>query len=69
MDRRRLLLISPSLGLAFLCRLVSWDLHEQVNLLVGYSHFFAGAFFRTNPSPPPYGGDADFFYTQLTLRF
>jgi len=39
----------------------------RLGLLLGYSHFFSGRFYDT--SKVPYRGDADFFYTQLTLDF
>ena len=42
-------------------------LTPRMSLLLGYSHFFAGEFYRT--SPVPYDGDADFVYTQITLNF
>jgi len=41
---------------------------ERTELTFGYSHFFAGDFIeRTNPAGV--SGDADFFYTQATVRF
>jgi len=40
----------------------------RVNLLFGYSHFFAGDFYATTPGVP-YNGDADFFYTQFHVNF
>lgn len=46
-----------------------WAISPRQNLLLGYSHFFSGDFYSTNPSPPVYDGDADFFYTQYSLRF
>jgi len=49
--------------------LLQWTIRPRAELGFGYSRFFAGAFFRTNPSPAPYQDDADFFYTQLSLRF
>jgi hypothetical protein len=39
----------------------------RLSALLGYSHFFSGKFYRS--SPVPYGGDANFFYTQVTLDF
>lgn len=39
----------------------------RLGVLLGYSHFFSGAFYDT--PKVPYRGDADFFYTQLTLDF
>jgi hypothetical protein len=42
-------------------------LTPRLGVLMGYSHFFSGKFYST--SPVPYDGDADFFYTQVTLDF
>lgn len=39
----------------------------RLSALLGYSHFFAGQFYRR--SPVPYDGDTSFFYTQVTLNF
>jgi hypothetical protein len=47
---------------------ISWDVTARCNLLFGYSHFWSGAFYETNPSAP-FAGDADFFYTQATWNF
>lgn len=49
--------------------LAAWTFSPRTELGIGYSHFFAGTFYRTNPAPPLYAGDADFFYTQLSVRF
>lgn len=46
-----------------------WNFHDRMNILFGYSHFFAGDFYATNTSPAPFDGDADFFYTQFTVNF
>lgn len=40
---------------------------SRLSAMLGYSHFFSGNFYRR--SPVPYGGDANFFYTQVTLDF
>jgi len=48
---------------------LQWTIRPRAELSFGYSRFFAGDFFRTNPSPAPYQDDADFFYTQFSLRF
>jgi hypothetical protein len=45
----------------------SYQLATRLNLLFGYSHFFAGEFYST--PPVVFDGDADFFYTQVTLDF
>ncbi len=47
---------------------LEWTVTPRTNLLVGYSHFFSGKFYDTNPSVP-FSGDADFFYTQYTVNF
>ncbi len=43
---------------------VRYQLHQRVDLEVGYAHFFAGPFAQ-NTGP---ADDADFFYVQTTLR-
>ncbi len=48
---------------------LQWTIRPRAELQFGYSRFFAGEFFRTNPTPAPYQDDADFFYTQFSLRF
>lgn len=48
---------------------LQWAIRPRAEMSFGYSRFFAGEFFRSNPSPAPYQDDADFFYTQLILRF
>jgi hypothetical protein len=40
----------------------------HTNLLIGYSHFFAGEFYATTPGVP-FDGDASFLYTQFTVNF
>jgi len=47
---------------------LDWSITPRTNMLWGYSHFFAGDFFETNPTVP-YSDDADFFYTQFTVNF
>ncbi|MCS7306770.1 MAG: alginate export family protein [Thermoguttaceae bacterium] len=48
---------------------LQWAIRPRAELRFGYSRFFAGEFFRSNPSPSPHQDDADFFYTQFSLRF
>ncbi|MGI9427144.1 MAG: alginate export family protein [Bythopirellula sp.] len=60
---------------------VNWSVTPRVNLLFGYSHFWAGNFFDDGTiqnSGTPAGGiasngadgnDADFYYTQMQIRF
>jgi hypothetical protein len=44
-------------------------LTERMNLLFGYSHFWAGDYYTDPDSPAPFHDDADFFYTQFTVNF
>jgi hypothetical protein len=46
-----------------------WAITPRVNLLLGYSHFWRGDFWDTNPSPGIQDVDADFFYAQFTVNF
>lgn len=46
----------------------SWQITPRVNLLLGYSHFFSGDYYRLTPGLT-YRGDADFYYTQLSVNF
>ncbi len=48
--------------------LASWNINERLNLVLGYSRFFAGEFFSTNPTSL-YAGDANFYYAQFTVDF
>ena len=41
---------------------------ERIKFQLGYSHFFAGAYYQTTAGVP-HSGDARFFYTQMTLEF
>ena len=49
--------------------LLIWNQTARASWLFGYSHFFAGDWYRTNPSPLPFDGDADFVYVQWQLNF
>ena len=44
------------------------NLNPRNNLLLGYSHFTAGAYYDTTPGVPT-NADADFFYCQFQSRF
>lgn len=44
--------------------LANWGLTKHLNLLIGYSHFHAGAFVRDSGS----ADDANFFYGQMMLK-
>lgn len=46
----------------------TWTLSPRADILFGYSHFFAGDYYKDTPGLV-YRGDADFFYTQFTLNF
>jgi hypothetical protein len=48
--------------------IATWQLKPRMDLVFGYSHFFAGDYYRLTPNVP-FQGDADFFYTQFTLNF
>ena len=43
-------------------------LNNRMNLLLGYSHFFAGDYYSLTPGLP-HSDDASFFYTQVTMSF
>ena len=49
--------------------MLSWNYGPRQNLILGYSHFFAGDFYSTNGSAGLFDGDADFYYTQMTVNF
>lgn len=59
--------VSASLGQEIDTTL-QWSITPRTDLLFGYSHFFAGDYYRLTPGVP-YRGDADFFYTQFTVNF
>ena len=46
----------------------TWQLKPRMDVVFGYSHFFAGDYYRLTPGLL-YRGDADFFYTQFTVNF
>jgi hypothetical protein len=47
---------------------IQWTITPRTDLLFGYSHFFAGEYYKQTPGVP-FRGDADFFYTQFTVNF
>lgn len=49
--------------------LVTWNQTARTSWLFGYSHFFTGPWYSTNPTPPPFNGDADFVYVQWQANF
>jgi hypothetical protein len=46
----------------------TYSLTPRMELLFGYSHFFAGDYYKLTPGVP-YDGDADFFYTHFQVNF
>ncbi len=48
--------------------LCTWQFHPRQDLVFGYSHFWHGSYYDTNPAVP-FRGDADFFYTQYSINF
>lgn len=57
---------------------VQYVINPRMDVLFGYSHFFAGDYYKLSPVGPvapsgtpgvPYAGDASFFYTQFTWNF
>lgn len=48
--------------------LATITLSDELSFLVGYSHFFAGDYYQSTPGVP-FGGNANFFYTQMMLEF
>ena len=48
--------------------IVTYTICPRADILFGYSHFFAGQYYRTTAGIP-HTGDADFFYTQFQWNF
>jgi hypothetical protein len=48
--------------------LLTYTLNPRCDVLFGYSHFFAGDYYRQTPGIN-FQGDADFFYTQVHWNF
>ncbi len=59
---------SPELGQE-LDLLLTCKLTARTNCQFGYSHFWSGDWFRTNPTPGLFQGDGNFFYTQWWVNF
>jgi hypothetical protein len=50
--------------------LATWNVTPYFGISCGYSHFFTGDWYRTNPvARTGFTGDADFVYTTVTVRF
>ncbi len=48
---------------------LAYTLNERSSVLFGYSHFWSGDWFDTNPTAGLFNGDGSFYYTQWTLNF
>jgi hypothetical protein len=49
--------------------ILSWQVTPRLLIDFGYSHFFAGDWYTTNPTPNLFSGDADFYYVQGAVNF
>ncbi|MEX2185223.1 MAG: alginate export family protein [Pirellulales bacterium] len=49
--------------------IISWAATDRLSVDLGYSHFFTGDWYSTNPTPNLFNGDADFYYIQAQLNF
>jgi hypothetical protein len=49
--------------------LTTITLTDRSNLVLGFSYFWSGDFYQTNPSPDLFRGDAHFYYGQWMLQF
>ncbi len=49
--------------------IVGYRISPRMDLLVGFSYFWAGKFWATNPSPGIFNGDAHFTYIQWITNF
>jgi len=50
----------------------TYKVNKRSDLVLGYSHFFSGDYFRLSRNAmnaPLFNGDADFFYTQWHYNF
>ncbi|HUY35487.1 MAG TPA: alginate export family protein [Pirellulales bacterium] len=47
---------------------VQYQINPRADVLIGYSHFFAGSFVK-NTNPVGVSGNADFYYSQWSYRF
>ncbi|MCI0357087.1 MAG: alginate export family protein [Planctomycetaceae bacterium] len=48
--------------------LFTYNINPRMDVVFGYSHFFAGDYYALTPGAP-YSGDADFFYTHFQWNF
>ncbi|MCA9268063.1 MAG: alginate export family protein, partial [Planctomycetales bacterium] len=48
---------------------MTYKVNDRTNVLLGYSHFFAGDYYRLTPGVAPNAPGADFFYSQLETNF
>ncbi len=47
---------------------ITYNVTARINVLLGYSHFFAGDYYQTTPGVPTQA-DADFVYTHFEWNF
>lgn len=53
----------------------TYAINPRMDILIGYSHFFSGSYYRDAPLPPPtsatvpFRGNADFLYVQYQWNF
>lgn len=49
--------------------MAEWNFAPRQALVLGYSHYFTGDWYSTNPSAGLFDGDADFLWTQYHFNF
>ena len=49
--------------------MVQWKFAKRQALVFGYSHYFTGDWYSTNPTPGLFDDDADFVWTQYHFNF
>jgi hypothetical protein len=47
----------------------TWKIDNRKEIVLGYSHFFSGDWFKTNPTPGLFRGDGDFYYMHWQVNF
>ena len=48
--------------------ILTYTINARMDILVGYSHFFSGQYYKLTPGLP-YRGDGDFVYVQYQWNF
>jgi hypothetical protein len=49
--------------------LFTWFITQRTDIVLGYSHFFAGSYITRSAVGAQIGSDADFYYTQFSQKF